>query len=110
MIKMTMPQFETWSHDNLAKFAHDAYAKMQEQDDRIQQLQCELKDALAAYRAVLRTSEGRPLDEPSPSQTSASSAASSGIPAAAQGIGAEAHRALLERLPPGFEARSLHRP
>ena len=55
MIKMTMPQFETWSPDNLAKFAHDAYAKMQEQDDRIQQLQCELKDALAAYRAVLRT-------------------------------------------------------
>jgi len=110
MIKMTMPQFETWSPDNLAKFAHDAYAKMQEQDDRIQQLQCELKDALAAYRAVLRTSEGRPLGEPSPSQTSASSATLSGTPAAAQGTGAEARRALLERLPPGFEARSLHRP
>lgn len=54
MIEMTMPQFETWSHDNLAKFAHDAYAKMQEQDDRIQQLQCELKDAIEAYRALLR--------------------------------------------------------
>lgn len=101
MIKMTMPQFETWSHDNLAKFAHDAYAKMQEQDDRIQQLQCELKDALAAYRAVLRTSEGRPLDEPSPSQTSASSAASSRKLTFVQGTGAEVRQELARQWPLG---------
>ena len=70
-----MPAFETWSHENLARFAADAYAKMQEQDDRIQQLQCELKDAIEAYRAMLRTSEGRPIGAPSLSRTSASSAA-----------------------------------
>ena len=39
-----MPHFKTWSQDNLVKFAHDAYLKMQEQQDRIAQLQNELKD------------------------------------------------------------------
>ena len=39
-----MPHFEIWSQDNLAKFARDAYLKMQEQQDRIAQLQNELKD------------------------------------------------------------------
>ena len=38
-----MPAFDTWSQENLAKFAAEAYAKMQEQDDRIQQLQNDLK-------------------------------------------------------------------
>jgi hypothetical protein len=36
----------------LAKFAEDVYAKLQEQDDNIQQLQCDLKTALEAYRAL----------------------------------------------------------
>lgn len=54
-----MPHFETWSHENLANFAKDAYTMMQQQQDRIEQLQCELKDALEAYRAMLRTTEGR---------------------------------------------------
>lgn len=49
-----MPHFETWSHENLANFAKDAYTMMQQQQDRIEQLQCELKDALEAYRALLR--------------------------------------------------------
>jgi len=29
---MTGPYFETWSHENLAKFAKDAYARLQEQE------------------------------------------------------------------------------
>jgi hypothetical protein len=49
-----MPHFETWTHENLANFAKDAYAMMQQQQDRIEQLQCELKDAIEAYRAMLR--------------------------------------------------------
>lgn len=44
------PDFQTWSQANLSKFAHDAYAKLCEQDDRIQQLECDLKTALEAYR------------------------------------------------------------
>ena len=49
-----MPAFDTWSQENLAKFAMEAYAKMQEQDDRIQQLQNDLKDAINAYRELLK--------------------------------------------------------
>jgi hypothetical protein len=49
-----MPAFDTWSHENLAKFAMEAYAKMQEQDDRIQQLQNDLKTAINAYRELLK--------------------------------------------------------
>jgi hypothetical protein len=47
-----MPTFETWSQENLAKFAAEAYAKMQEQQERIEQLQNELKDAIKAYREL----------------------------------------------------------
>tara|TARA_R110002126_G_scaffold114521_3_gene253122 strand:+ start:748 stop:897 length:150 start_codon:yes stop_codon:yes gene_type:complete len=49
-----MPNFETWSHENLAKFAAEAYAKMQEQQERIEQLQNDLKDAIKAYRELLK--------------------------------------------------------
>ena len=49
-----MPAFETWSQANLAKFAADAYAKMQQQQDQIEQLQNDLKDAIKAYREVVK--------------------------------------------------------
>ena len=39
----------------MAKFADDVYAKLQEQDDIIQQLQCDLKTALEAYRTLNTT-------------------------------------------------------
>ena len=91
-----MTDFYSWSPENLAKFATEANAKMAEQHDRIQQLQCELKDAIEAYRAVLRTSEGRPLGEPSLLQTSASLAASLKTAAAVQGSGATIHLAVAQ--------------
>jgi hypothetical protein len=47
-----MPNFDLWSQENLAKFAKEAYAKMQEQQERIEQLQNELKDAIKAYREL----------------------------------------------------------
>jgi hypothetical protein len=49
-----MPAFETWSHENLAKFAAEAYTKMQQQNDQIQHLQNDLKDAIKAYRELLK--------------------------------------------------------
>jgi hypothetical protein len=49
-----MPAFDTWSQENLAKFAAEAYAKMQEQQDHIEQLQNDLKDAIKAYRELLK--------------------------------------------------------
>jgi len=33
-----LPTFETWTHENLAKFASEAYLKMQAQHDLIQYL------------------------------------------------------------------------
>lgn len=44
------PNFAAWSNENLASFAAEAYAKMQEQQDYIEQLQNDLKDAIKAYR------------------------------------------------------------
>jgi hypothetical protein len=46
------PDFATWSQANLAKFAQESYACLCQQDDIIQQLQCDLKTALEAYRAL----------------------------------------------------------
>jgi hypothetical protein len=48
-----MPEFQTWSQANLAKFAQEAYIKLCEQDDRIQMLQCDLKTAIKAYEKLL---------------------------------------------------------
>jgi len=49
-----MPAFNTWSQENLAKFAAEAYEKMQQQQDQIEQLQNDLKDAIKAYREILK--------------------------------------------------------
>ena len=35
---MTGPYFESWEHDNLVKFAKEAYAKLQKQEDELQEL------------------------------------------------------------------------
>ena len=100
-----MTDFYTWSQENLAKFATEANAKMAEQHDRIQQLQCELKDAIEAYRAVLRTSEGRPLGEPSPSQTSASSVVTSETLIAGPGNVVVTHQELDQLMQPASGGR-----
>lgn len=48
------PDFASWQTSNLVKFAHDAYAKMQQQQDDIMRLQQDLKTAINAYRDLLR--------------------------------------------------------
>ena len=55
-----MSNFKTWTQENLVAFAQQANDKMVEQDDRIQQLQCDLKDAIEAYRALMRKGEYPP--------------------------------------------------
>jgi hypothetical protein len=47
--------FHTWSQENLAQFAKEADAKMIEQNERIEQLQRDVKDAIEAYRALTRS-------------------------------------------------------
>jgi len=38
-----IPNFASWSNENLAKFAKDSYIKMQDQKEQIEQLQLYLK-------------------------------------------------------------------
>ena len=47
----------------MAKFAQEAYAKLCEQDDRIQHLQCDLKTAIEAYRAVSMQTDASQCDQ-----------------------------------------------
>jgi hypothetical protein len=49
---MTQPDFSTWSHANLVKFASETYAKVINDLYEIEQLKKDLKMALEAYREV----------------------------------------------------------
>ena len=48
-----IPNFAAWSNENLAKFAKDAYVRMQEQQDTIEQYQRDLKDAMVEVRRYM---------------------------------------------------------
>jgi len=53
-----LPNFAAWQHATLAKFAEDAYKRMQEQHDIIEQYQWDLKDAMAQlHKAVWEASK-----------------------------------------------------
>ena len=54
-----MSNFKTWTQENLAEFAYQANIKMIEQNERIEQLQRDLKDAIEAYRALMRKGESQ---------------------------------------------------
>ena len=46
------PTFSTWDRATLDQFAMDAYLRLQQQQDQLEQLRGDLKDAIEAYRAV----------------------------------------------------------
>ena len=46
------PTFATWDRAVLDKFALEAYLRMQKQQDQLEQLRADLKDAIEAYRAL----------------------------------------------------------
>ena len=48
------PTFSTWDRAVLDKFAFEAYLRLREQQDQLEQLRGDLKDAIEAYRAVMR--------------------------------------------------------
>ena len=54
-----MSNFKTWTQENLAQFAQEANDKMIQQNERIEQLQRDLKDAIEAYRALMRKAESQ---------------------------------------------------
>ena len=45
------PTFATWDRATLDKFALEAYLRLQQQQDQLEQLRGDLKDAIAAYRS-----------------------------------------------------------
>jgi len=51
------PTFATWDRAVLDKFAMEAYLRLQKQQDQLEQLRSDLKDAIEAYRAVIRKPE-----------------------------------------------------
>jgi hypothetical protein len=51
------PTFSTWDRATLNKFALDAYLRLQQQQDQLEQLRGDLRDAIEAYRAVIRKAE-----------------------------------------------------
>ena len=53
MKKVDGPNFAVWSHENLAKFAKDAYWRMQEQQDAMEESRRDLKDAMNIIRLRL---------------------------------------------------------
>ena len=48
------PNFAAWSNENLAKFALEAYLRLQAQQDALEQLRGDLKDAMQLVRANSR--------------------------------------------------------
>ena len=52
-----MAEFMLWSHENLAKFAQESQLKILQQEQQIEHLKQDLKDALEACRALMRKAE-----------------------------------------------------
>lgn len=48
------PTFNTWDRTTLDKFALEAYLRLREQQDQLEQLRSDLKDAIEAYRTLIR--------------------------------------------------------
>ena len=48
------PIFATWDRATLDKFALEAYLRLQQQQDQLEQLRGYLKDAIEAYRTLIK--------------------------------------------------------
>lgn len=51
-----LPKFAAWSHENLVQFSTEAYRKMQQQQETIEQLQGDFKDAMVELRKLSSSS------------------------------------------------------
>ena len=48
------PTFATWDRATLDKFALEAYLRLQQQQDQLEQLRGDLRDAIEAYRTLIK--------------------------------------------------------
>ena len=51
--QIRMPKFDIWERESLVDFSGEAYVKLCEQDEIIQQMQQDLKTAIESYRILL---------------------------------------------------------
>lgn len=51
--KQDLPNFAAWSNKNLADFATEAYIRMKEQQESVEQAQQDLKDAMVELRKLV---------------------------------------------------------
>ena len=56
------PTFATWDRATLDKFALEAYLRLREQQDQLEQLRGDLKDAIEAYRALNKSPSSLPVN------------------------------------------------
>ena len=54
---MNKPEFEAWSHPNLANFASEAFDEMVKLQDEAEQLRKDIKGVLKLYRKLIVESE-----------------------------------------------------
>ena len=57
------PTFNTWDRAVLDKFALEAYLRMRKQEDQLEQLRGDLKDAIAAYRELNKGPRSLPVND-----------------------------------------------
>ena len=57
------PTFNTWDRAVLDKFALEAYLRMRKQEDQLEQLRGDLKDAIAAYRELNKGPSSLPVND-----------------------------------------------
>jgi hypothetical protein len=57
------PTFNTWDRAVLDKFALEAYLRMLKQQDQLEQVRRDLKDAIEAYRALNKGSDTLPVND-----------------------------------------------
>ena len=57
------PTFNTWDRVVLDKFALEAYLRLRKQQDQLEQLRGDLKDAIAAYRALNKGSSASLIND-----------------------------------------------
>ena len=57
------PSFNTWERETLDKFALEAYLRMRKQEDQLEQLRGDLKDAIAAYRELNKGPSSLPVND-----------------------------------------------
>ena len=57
------PTFSTWDRATLDKFALEAHLRLQQQQDQLEQLRLDLKDAIAAYRELNKSPNSRLIND-----------------------------------------------